>query len=91
MVHAVLAGIIQLQMCHTTLTKFNLVIPSPLRRAFSFLVVDSFTQVFILGGIRRDAGGNRYQSRLLISFLPSFTRLLPCCHSVAVIVATNFW
>ena len=72
MVHAVHAGIIQSPMLATTLTKFNLVTSNPLRRVFSFLVVDSFTQVFNLGGIRRDGGGNRYQSQLLILFLPSF-------------------
>ena len=66
MVIAVLAGIIQLQMSATTLTKFFLVVPSPLRRAFAFLVVDYFTQVFNLGGIVRRGGGNRYQSHLLI-------------------------
>ena len=66
MVHAVLAGITLSPMFHTTLTKLNPVQQSPmLSRAFSFLVVDSFTQVFNLGGIRRDGGGNRYQSQLL--------------------------
>ena len=72
MVHAVHAGIIQSPMLATTLTKFFLVVPSPLRRAFAFLIVDSFTQVFNLGGFDRDAGGNRYQSQLLILFSPSF-------------------
>ena len=71
MVHAVHAGIIQSPMLATTLTKLNLVTSNPLRRVFSFLVVDSFTQVFNLGGIRRDAGGNRYQSQLLIREFPS--------------------
>ena len=66
MVIAVHAGIIQSQMCHTTLTKFFPVVTSPRKRAFAFLVVDSFTQVFILGGSDRHAGGNRYQSHLLI-------------------------
>jgi len=65
-VHAVHAGITLSQMCHTTLTKLNPVQQSPmLSRAFSFLVVDCFTQVFNLGGIVRDGGGNRYQSQLL--------------------------
>ena len=62
MVHAVHAGIIQSPMLATTLTKLNLVTSNPLRRVFSFLVVDSFTQVFNLGGIDRHGGGNRYQS-----------------------------
>ena len=62
MVHAVHAGITQSPMLATTLTKLNLVTPNPLRRVFSFLVVDSFTQVFNLGGFDHRKGGNRYQS-----------------------------
>ena len=61
MVHAVHAGITLSQMCHTTRTKFFPVVPSPRKRAFAFLVVDSFTQVFNLGGFDRRGGGNRYQ------------------------------
>ena len=62
MVHADHAGITLSQMCHTTLTKLNPVQQSPmLSRAFSFLVVDCFTQVFILGGYEGDRGGNRFQ------------------------------
>ena len=101
MVHAVLAGITLSQMCHTTLTKLNLVNLvrlSPIHsRAFSFyntLVKDSSLN---LGGLIDTRGGNRYQGSLLIWEFPShhqvklgFTRLLPCCHSVAVNVATIF-
>ena len=65
MVHAVLAGITLSPMLATTLTKLNLVTSNPLRRVFVFLLVDCFSQVFNLGGIVRDGGGNRYQSQLL--------------------------
>ena len=53
MVHAVHAGIIQLQMLVTTLTKLNRVIPSQALSGglFAFIVVDQISQVFILGGI----------------------------------------
>ena len=66
MVIAVHAGITQSQMCHTLLTKFNPVQHSPtLSRAFSFSIVDYFTQVLILGGLFAGGRGNRYQGSLL--------------------------
>lgn len=72
MVHAVLAGITRLLMFHTLLTRLNLVLPSPLRRAFCFSIVDYFTQVLFFRGIDIDGGGNRYQG-----FLLSFNFVLP--------------
>ena len=71
MVHAGLVGITQSSMLVTTRTKLNQVIPGPRERAFLFLVVDCFTQVFILGGFDQRGGGNRYQSHLLISTSPT--------------------
>ena len=71
MVHAVHVGITQSPMFHTTLTKLNQVIPGPRERAFLFLLVDCFTQVFILGGFDQRGGGNRYQSHLLILTSPN--------------------
>lgn len=66
MVNAVNAGITQSPMLATSLTKFNPVQHSPtLSRAFSFLIVDYFTQVLILGGLDSGEGGNRYQGSLL--------------------------
>ena len=62
-------------MLATTLTKLNLVTPNPLRRVFVFLVVDCFSQVFILGGTDQHEGGNRYQSQLLIWEFPSHDRV----------------
>jgi hypothetical protein len=63
---AVHVGITRLQMFLTTLTKFNHVEQSPmLSRAFSFSIVDYFTQVLILGGSIAGGGGNRYQGSLL--------------------------
>lgn len=49
MVHAVHVGIIKLRMLATMFTKsFNLVLPSPLKRAFLFSMPDYFTQVFYI-------------------------------------------
>ena len=71
MEHAVHAGITQFQMLATALTKFFPVVPSPRKRAFAFLLVDRFTQVFNLGGFDRHGGGNRYQGSSLILTLPT--------------------
>ena len=65
MVHAVHAGITQLLMLATWLTKLYVVDYSPLRRAFCFSMVDYFTQLLFLGGSDCDGGGNRYQGFLL--------------------------
>ena len=58
------------------ITGFNLVNPvrlSPTTSgAFSFCNIQVNYSGLNLGGFDRDAGGNRYQSHLLISFLPSF-------------------
>lgn len=89
MVHAVLVGIIRLPMLVTTLTKFYPVILSQAlkRGLFAFIVVDQFSQVFILGGIDWRGVENRYQGHTLTqsSLLPlSKPRkcliLLGCCH-----------
>ena len=82
MVHAVLAGITLSQMCHTLPTKLNLVILSQALSGglFAFYKVDQFSQVFNLGGIRRDGGGNRYHGYALtweFPSQPSKTELLP--------------
>ena len=63
---AVHVGITRSQMFLFTLTKFNHVEQSPTKcRAFSFSIVDYFTQVLILGGLFAGGGGNRYQGSLL--------------------------
>ena len=70
MVHAVHVGITLSLMLVTRLIKLNLVNPNPLRRVFSFLVVDCFTQVLKLGGFDQGGGGNRYHDSSLILTLP---------------------
>ena len=57
----------------TKLNLVNLVRLSPIQsRAFSFWYTQVNYSGLNLGGFDRDAGGNRYQSHLLILFLPSF-------------------
>ena len=61
------------------ITGFNLVNPvrlSPIQsRAFSFCNTQVNHSSLILGGFDRDAGGNRYQSQLLIREFPSQTQV----------------
>jgi hypothetical protein len=88
-------------MFHTVRTKLNLVnlvrLSPMMSRAFSFYNTQVKDSSLILGGFDHRGGGNRYQGSLLIWEFPShhqvklgLTGLLPCCHSVAVNVATIF-
>ena len=75
-------------MCHTLHTKLNLVILSQALSGglFAFYKVDQFSQVFNLGGIKRDGGGNRYHGYALtweFPSQPSKTKLLPCGNNVS--------
>jgi hypothetical protein len=45
-----------------------------LSRAFSFSIVDYFTQVLILGGLIAGGRGNRYQGSLLTWLFTGFLR-----------------
>lgn len=64
MVNAVHVGIIKLRMLATMFTKsFNLVLLSPLVRAFLLSIPDYFTQVFyIVVTMSRQGGENWFQS-----------------------------
>ena len=77
MEHAVLAGITQSQMFHTTHTKLDLVKLSPIHsRAFSIYNTRVKDSSLNLGALIDTRGGNRYQSSLLIWEFPSFNHVL---------------
>jgi hypothetical protein len=70
--HAVLAGITQSQMFHTTHTKLDLVKLSPIHsRAFSIYNTRVKDSTLKLGGFDQDGGGNRYHDSSLILTLPT--------------------
>ena len=79
MVHAVHVGITQLQMCHTTLTKLNLVNLvklSPIHsRAFSIYNTRVKHSSLNLRGLIDTRGGNRYQGSSLILTSPNQVKL----------------
>jgi hypothetical protein len=78
-VHVVLAGITLSQMCHTTLTKLNLVNLvklSPIHsRAFSIYNTRVKDSSLNLGVLIDTRGGNRYQGSLLILTSPNQVKL----------------
>ena len=78
MVHAVHVGITLSLMCHTTLTKLNLVnlvkLSPILSRAFSIYNTRVKHSSLNLWGLDQREGGNRYQSYMFIQKSPSKTR-----------------